>query len=223
MNHRHMIFPIVVIICLIAGPISAISEETQEQKKTVKFFMLFDSISLALETWDQVTPPDTVKLKAYAVASGYLAGIPYHFEKRRNKISIYEQVDKAATDLTYEGWSRQEDALRFDYMFSVPYAVFERATSRAPVKGHGVSELTALAPAREEAKKEALRNAIRNQLNSEFTRKNKPIPGVVDGRITWYEISNEGRDPESGLYFVDIEAYITINANTRSTTSNPAQ
>jgi hypothetical protein len=176
----------------------------------VEFFIIRDPVSLTLEQWDEVVAPDPVRLSAYQVASGFLAGIPFHFERNRDRLSITEQVDRVVRELEYLGYSREDSCYRFDFACWIPSERYSEARSGRIHQGHGVSGEQNLAIARESARKDAMEEAIREAFRVAYTERNEPLPGTIEGRITWYEITHEGRDPDSGDYVVDINAWIQI-------------
>ena len=205
------LFYIIAILCVLLTPafISAQEEETQSGVK-VEFSLYYDPLSLALESWSETKAPDSVKMEAYKAASGFLAGVPFHFEANRNKITITEQVNEVARDLKYLGTSTVEDCRGFNYAITVPSDRVAKARTYKSYPGHGLGDEESLAPARESARKQALDEAIRAAMSEAYLRQSKPMPGMLDGRITWYEITNEGRDRESGSYFVDLNAWILL-------------
>jgi hypothetical protein len=208
---------------LLLFPILASGQlETDTPSTPVDFFVMVDPLSIALETWDDTNPPDTVKMAAYEVASGFLAGVPFHFEANRDRITITQQVDRVAQDLEYKDLDYVEDCIQFNYTVLVPNDISSAARNGKSYQGHGVSQQDDIAAARDEAWKQALDEAIRAALSEAYIRQNKPLPGYVDGRIAWYEISSEDRDPESGDYVVDLVAWLTLPVE-QPTESEPQQ
>lgn len=178
----------------------------------IDFTLVFSSLQLLLDTWDDENEPDIVKIEAYKRASGYLAGIPFHYEHNRNRMTIIEEAGRIADDLEYSGYrSELAGYYQFDYTLWLPSSVYEQAHRGSSVQGHGVSDLEDSVAAREDARLNALRSAARNAIRTEYTEKNKPIPGVVDGRIMWHEIIVDETDPDNGYYVYDITAWIKIS------------
>jgi hypothetical protein len=176
----------------------------------VDFSLYYDSLSLSLETWDETKPPDTVKLEAYKVASGFLFGVPFHFEANRNKITVTEQVNQVAADLKYNGSTQVDNAQRFDFSISVPMDRVTMAKSGKSFPGHGTGDDESYAAAREIARTQALDEAIRTAMSEAYLRQNIPMPGMLDGLIMWYEITNEGLDKDATTYAVDLTAWISL-------------
>jgi len=213
------IFLIFALLLTLALQFEARAQDVILPTVTVQFSVIVDPLSIALETWDSNNPPDSVKITAYKMASGFLAGIPFHFERNRNRLSVIEQVDKVSNTMRLTDVTEVEGCLKFDFIVEVPESVAKLAKSGESYKGHGISEEKNLALARENARKEALTEAVRAAITENYTRRNKLIPGVLDGRIAWYEITNEGRDPDSGDYIVDIEAWIPITVPSEQPTN----
>jgi hypothetical protein len=190
------------------------TENTSGSGIHIDFTLYFSSLQLALETWDNETEPDSVKLEAYKRASGYLAGIPFHFENNRDRLTIIEQVDKYADEnLEYKGYEIADSGYyAFNYTLTVPGDVYSLARVGSSIQISGLSDLEDPVLAREEARNDALRNAARAAIRMEYTEKNRPIPGVVDGRIMWYDTVVDQIDPESGLYTYNIEAWVDLDA-----------
>jgi len=206
---------------MIPGGISSAQLVTNEDGERVEFSLYFDTLSLALESWTPDHPPDIVRLDAYKAASGFLAGIPFHYEAGRDRINITEQVDEVADKLEFLGFEDMSGYVRFDYSVTVPAEIASNARKGDISPGHGVSDEENFAVARESARLMALDEAIRTAISVNYIRQNKPIPGIIDGRIAWYNITNEGRDPESGLYVVDVEAWVELPV--RNTSTQPQQ
>ncbi len=181
-----------------------------ESVQCIDFFLLYDPLELAFEEWDDTDPPDTVKLDAYRVASGYLNGFPFHYEKNRDRITLFQQVDQVASELEFVGYIRETTHYRFDFTCAIPAGTYLSARTGDFYQGHGVSGDESDLVARREAKRLALEEVIRAALTAEFIDNYELIPGVVDGRITWYDIDNEGRDFESGNYVMDVTAWISF-------------
>jgi hypothetical protein len=119
-------------------------------------------------------------------------------------------VDEVAKDLQFVGTSSIEDCTRFDFAIFVPSQTVDTAQMGAGLQVHGESDEDNLAVARETARKQAMDEAVRTAISQAYLRQNKPLPGSLDGRISWYEISNEGRDPDSGTYTVDMTVWVTL-------------
>lgn len=207
---------IITGLLIIQLPLSAQDNSFDNVTRTnirIDFSLTFSSLQLSLETWDNEEEPDSVKIEAYKRASGYLAGIPFHYERNRERMTIIEQVDEYADDLEYTGY-RTVDAgyFEFDYTLELPSSIHNRATAGSSVQGHGSSDLEDLAPAREAARIDALKSAARAAIRAEFTEQNKPIPGIIDGRIMWYEVIADEVDSENGLYVYDIEAWVDLDS-----------
>ena len=207
-----------IFILLIQAPSNAqlrISDNTPGSIIIVEFSVYFTSLQLALDTWDDEKEPDSVKIAAYKRASGYLAGIPFHYENNRQRMTINEQVDEYANEeLAYNGYERTDSGyFQFDYTLSVSSDIYNASRRGNPVQGNGISDLEEEVPAREDARLDALRNAARAAIRAEYTEKNKPVPGIVDGRIMWNDIVDDQVDPESGLYTYNIEAWVVLDTN----------
>jgi hypothetical protein len=217
------LFPafILALLLLIPGGHPSARALTGEDGERVEFSLYIDPLSLAFENWTPDRPPDIVRLDAYKVASGFLAGIPFHYEASRDKISITEQVDEAADKLEFLSVDDMSGYYRFNYAVTVPAEIASNAREGSSSPGHGVNDDESVASARESARLTALDEAIRAAIAVNYIRQNKPIPGVIDGRITWYNITNEGPDPESGFYVVDVDAWVDLPV--RNTTTSPQQ
>jgi len=208
------IAPIVLLLVLVGliGPARSQIEIPDESADTIEFMLIYSSFDLAFDVWTDTEPPDTVILDAYAVASGFLAGIPFHYERNRDRLTIIEQVDAASDSLVFKGHSILDGGyLRFDYELDVKQSDFQDATTGSSYAGHGSCELAALDEARDEARMSAFEEAIRTAITETYTRRNQPIPGVLDGRISWHEIVRDERDPETGNYIFDINAWVKFD------------
>ncbi|MCX6646558.1 MAG: hypothetical protein NTY09_09395 [bacterium] len=210
-----------LIVCagllLIQVPSNAqinLTENTPGAGIHIDFTLYFSSLQLALETWDNEKEPDSVKLEAYKRASGYLAGIPFHFENNRDRLTIIEQVDTYANEeLVYKGFQMADSGYyEFNYTLTVLGDVYSLARVGTSIQVSGLSDLEDSILAREEARNDALKNAARAAIRAEYTDNNKPIPGVVDGRIMWYDTVADQVDPESGLYTYNIDAWVSLDA-----------
>jgi hypothetical protein len=64
--------------------------------------------------------------------------------------------------------------------------------------------------------------AVKAAMSETFLKHNIPLPGVLDGRIMWYEITSEVRDQVSGTYTLDLNAWISIpSAEQHTAPANP--
>ncbi len=198
-------------ILLLHGASAAQIETDIGAGMRVDFTLVYDSMDLALETWQQSEPPDSVKLEAYRVASGFLSGITFHYERNRDRLMIHEQVESVPDEMEFQGMTLSaDDVYCFDYAIWVPEDHYADACSGQSYQGHGASELERTGQARREARREAFEHVIRQALRSEYTEQNEQIPGTVDGKLIWYEIQRDERDFESGFYVFDITAWVTI-------------
>jgi len=197
---------------LLVGTALAQDDSGIESSQRIEFKLVYDSMDLALETWDDENPPDTVLLDAYAVASGYIVGIPWHYEKNRDRLSINEQVDEVADDMELVSYYL-DNAGYYEFQFEawIPSASYAEGRSGEGYQGNGTSELEDYPDAREEAREEAFREAIMAFLRTEYTDRNEQIPGTLDGRINWYEVNQDGLDEENGFYVYDITAWIDVS------------
>lgn len=178
----------------------------------IDFTLVYSSLQLSLDTWDDENEPDLVKIEAYKRASGYLAGIPFHYEHNRSRMTIIEEAGKIANELEFTGYhSEPPGYYQFDYTLWIPSSVYEQARRGSTVQGHGTSELEDPVAAQKEARLNALQSAARNAIRTEYTENNKPIPGLVDGRIMWHDVIIDEIDPDSGYYVYDITAWIKIS------------
>ncbi len=201
----------IALLGLISINTAAVSqiEIPQESTNTIYFMLIYDRLDLAFDVWTETDPPDTVKLDAYAVASGFMAGIPFHYERNRDRLTIIEQVDAASDDLEFLGYTVLDSGhVQFDYKAGITQARYRDATSGDSIEGHGISDLEALDEAREEARMVAFEEVIRYAMREHYTDRSRIIPGVQDGRISWHEIIRDERDTESGSYIFDITAWV---------------
>jgi hypothetical protein len=201
----------IALLGLVSINTAAVSqiEIPQESSDTLYFMLIYDSLDLAFDVWTETDPPDTVKLDAYAVASGFLAGIPFHYERNRDRLTIFEQVDAASESLEFLGYTVLDSGyVQFNYNVGITQARYQDATSGDSIDGHGVSDLEALDEARDEARFIAFEEVIRYAMREHYTNRNRTIPGVQDGRVSWYEIIRDERDTESGSYIFDISAWV---------------
>lgn len=207
-----------LVLIIIAGlmfvQIPSTAQDDDEEVQTdrrVDFTLLYSSLELALESWDEEEPPDFVRLDAYRRASGFLSGIPFHYERNRDRLNIIEQVDEVADELQLNRCRTDEPGYYyFDYAIWVPSDTYENAKKGTGFEGHGESVLENIADARRQARKDAFEQAFRAALREHYTENNQIIPGTVDGRITWYEIETDEVDFESDTYVVDLTAWISI-------------
>jgi len=202
-----------VLAILLSGlNASAQTEITDQSTTNVDFYLLYSSLELALDTWDDLKTPDTVMLDAYKVASGYLAGISFHYERNRDRLTLFEQIDVVSTELEYTG-HRSEGTGYYVFTFNlpVPFGTYNANRQGENVSAHGVSDLEDLAAARKEARNLAFEEAARGAMRASFSGQNQVIPGVVDGRITWYDIERDERDLENGCYIFDIETWVKFD------------
>jgi len=190
---------------------SAQDESPVSTNQRVDFVLVYSSLELAFDTWDQEIEPDSVQLDVYRVASGFLAGIPFHYEGNRDKLTVFEQVDEAAHQLEYRGFRDEGTGVfYFDYTVWVPSSTRTAARTGTSYQGHGVSVLEDEAWARRDARSAAFDEAVREAITQQYTERNKLLPGILDGRITWYEVSRDEVDHESGSYVFDIEAWVAF-------------
>jgi hypothetical protein len=204
---RIMILGFLLGLVMFAGA-SAQDDEPVVMFHPVSFHLLYDPLDLAFETWDDTEAPDTVKLDAFRIASGYLLGFPFHYERSRDIVTVYEQLEVVTDELQYLGYSEENSYYRFDFVCLVPTDHWTEARSGQAYQGHGESGNEDDPEAIKEAKDNALEEAIRAYIKSQYTDRELPIPGVVDGRIRWFDVNNEMRDSESGSYIMDITAWI---------------
>lgn len=175
----------------------------------VDFPIYSKSIDLAFDTFSQDTAPDSIRMRALQIASGYIAGIKFHYERNRDKISIYEQVETVADDLDYTGYEQNLNSIyTFNYTLWMDYDIVTDSKCGTSYQGHGVSDLENMVDAREDARDLAFADAIGAALRMEYTQQNIVLPGVVDGRIMWYEIMRDEVDTENGFYVFDINAWV---------------
>jgi hypothetical protein len=203
-----------LILGLLIFQTGAIAQNNEEIQTGVRvdFSLLYNSLDLALESWDDENPPDFVRLDAYRTASGFLSGIPFHYERNRDRLTIIEQVDEVADELDYLGDRiDQPGYYYFDYSVWIPDDTYDEARPGTGYAGHGESLFDDMADARRDARREAFENAFRAALREHFTDNNEIIPGTVDGRITWYDLERDEKDFESDAYVVDLTAWISIN------------
>lgn len=178
----------------------------------IDFILVFSSLQLSLDTWDDEDEPDLVKIEAYKRASGYLAGIPFHYEHNRSRMTIIEEAGRIANELEFTGYQPEPPGYyQFDYTLWIPSSVYEQARRGSTVQGHGISELEDPVAAQKEARLNALQSAARNAIRAEYTDNSKPIPGLVDGRIMWHEVIVDEIDPDSEFYVYEITAWIKIS------------
>ena len=201
------------VMILLVMSVSSTAQEEEEVPlyHPVPFYLLYDPLDLAFETWDDENPPDTVKLDAFSMASGLLHGFRFHYEKTRDRLTIFRQIGILTEEIEFLGYTSEERFLRFDFICMVPTDHYDSARHGNSYQGHGLSGEENLLDAREEAKQLALEDAVRNYLRINFTERGETIPGIVDGRITWIETDNEGRNLESGDYVHDISVWIELS------------
>ena len=221
MKLKYVILLSSIIVLFLAPTVGRAQLPTDAPKETVNFYVVFDSLSLALDTWDAANPPESVKMAAYEVASGFLAGVPYHYKANRDRVSIIQQVDKVANDLKYIGESEESGCVKFQYSVDIPSDTVDSAKIGKSYQGKGESDDDNLAVARDAALKEALGDAVKTAISEAFIQKNNPLPGVLDGRITWYEITSEGRDDRGHAYNVEVNAWVNIPKETTTTPAAP--
>lgn len=209
---RFLFAAVVLCIALARTPSTAQDETPISTNFRVDFTLVYSALGLAFDPWNDEEPPSRVRLDAYRVASGFLAGIPFHFERNRDRLSIFEQVDDATEEMEFKG-HRQDilDYYFFDYTVWVPSATYDAAHKGNSVHGHGVSDLEDMAEARSEARMEALEEVVRSAIRSKYTESNELIPGTIDGRIMWYDVDTDGVDPESGSYVFDVTAWVSFD------------
>jgi len=208
---RLLAFALILGLLIIPTGASAQDDEEIQTGIRIDFSLLYNSLTLALETWDNETPPDFVRLDAYRTASGFLSGIPFHYERNRDRLTIIEQVDQVADELEFLGYHvDQPGYYYFDYAIWIPDNTCEEARAGTGFPGHGESIIDDLADARRDARREAFENAFRSALREHYTNHNEVIPGTVDGRIMWYELGTDEMDIESDTYVVDLTAWISI-------------
>jgi hypothetical protein len=195
---------------LIAGSqLTAQTDITNQSMVNVDLILYYTPLDLAFETWDETNVPDTVMWDAYRLASGYLAGIAFHYEKNRDRLSVFEQIDEVATDIAYTGYDTDNSGnYSFNFDLPVPYAAYMSGRGGTQVTGHGVSDIEDLPAARREARSEAFEEAVRSAMRTHYSQPNQIVPGVVDGWITWYDITRDETDPESGSYVFDVDAWV---------------
>lgn len=207
------VFAFALILGLLVFQIGAIAQDDEDIQTGVRvdFSLLYNSLTLAFESWDAEIPPDFVRLDAYRTASGFLSGIPFHYERNRERLTIIEQVDQVADELEFVGYRIDQPGFYyFDYAIWVPDDTWEEARAGTGFVGHGESIIEDLADARRDARREAFEMAFRSALREYFTNRNEIIPGTVDGRITWYDLETDEKDFETDSYVVDLTAWITI-------------
>jgi hypothetical protein len=210
---RFSFVTLILLALLLIPSFSLAQDDVSQTGQTVEFSIYTEPLLIALDTWDESKPPDSIKMEAYKIASGFLMGVPFHYEANRNKITINEQVDKVASDLKYLGTSSVEDSQRFDFSASVPYNEISAAKSGKSFPAHGEGDGQTLAAAREAARIDALDEAIRSAISDAYLKQSKPTPGMLDGRIMWYEITSEGWDEKSSvkdLYTMDLTAWVIL-------------
>ncbi|HEX9744738.1 MAG TPA: hypothetical protein VGB30_04865 [bacterium] len=202
------IFP---AILLMSGG-QALSQDTgRSLADVISFPIIMEQSAVAFETYSQTDPPDNVLLNAYKVASGYLAGIPFHYERSREKCIITWQIEEVPDDLSYEGYERVQGSLQFNFQFTMPSEIKNQVTGGESYEVKGSDGDDSLALARAYAINDALSEAVNSFLYSHYTENNETIPGIVDGRIAWHEITDERRDPISGEYVVELKAWVTVD------------
>lgn len=201
------------IIGLLALQFHSVAQEELPVSSSSKldFIVAFSDLELAFESWDENKAPDTVRLVAYRVASGFLAGIQFHYERNRDRLTIHEQIENVPDEMEYNGYRNPVSGVYlFDYTIWVPSSVYTSSRRGHSYEGHGVSNLESPVSARREARSNALEEVARAAMRSEYTDSNRLIPGMLDGRITWYEIMRDDVDPESGDYVFDIRAWVSF-------------
>ncbi len=210
MRFSHILMTGVLIWLAMAVVSTAQDDEQISTFQQVTFYLLYDPLDLAFETWDDVNPSDTVKMDAFGHASGLLEGFRFHYEKTRDRLTVFRQIGVLTEEIEYLGYASEERFLRFDFVCMVPLDHYERARRGDGYPGHGVSGEENLLVAREESNQLAFEDAIRYYLKVNFTDRGETIPGIVDGRITWFVTENEGRSPESGNYVYDMTVWIEL-------------
>jgi len=208
MTTRLLLITGLISMIFLSGESAAQDEGPTPLYHAVPFHLIYDPLELAFENWDDTNPPDTVKLDAFRIASGYLMGFVFHYEKSRDIIRVFEQVEVYSDQLEYLGYTMENSNYRFDYICMVPTSHWLSARSGKAFQGHGESGYEDDPRARREARNKALDDAIRAYVRDKYVRQGQPIPGVVDGRVKWFDINNELRDPDSGSYIMDVTAWI---------------
>ena len=212
-NHMRvnwLLFPAILIIMVFVNNTGHTQTIGPVRSSTmIDIAVYFKSLDLAFDAFTQEQPPDSAKMAALKIASGYLTGIPVHYEHSRDKLTIFEQIEKVADEFQYNGYTESDDGIyTFNFTFWVDDDICDNSRTGTYYAGHGVSDLENQVDARSEARMNAFAEAVRSALSGEFTERMEVIPGVVEGRILWYEITRDQVDPENGFYVFDINAWI---------------
>ena len=174
----------------------------------LNFYIIVDQSAIEDEQWNDIEPPENVLMNAYKYVSAYKAGLPFHYEENRDSLQITWQIEGFSDTLDYIGYEPVDNCYRFDFSFPVaPH----NGDDQESFQGHGVDGDQNIAYARAWALDDALGDAVRAAIIEKYMESDEDIWGAVDGRIVWFDIIQEMRDPDSGNYVVDVNAWIVFD------------
>jgi len=211
---RLNILVIILSLAFIQGTSFAQTVESGGARLMVDISIHAKSIDLAFDTFSQDSPPDSIRMEALEISSGYLNGIPFHYERNRDKLSVFEQIETVTDSLEYNGFSQSSNGdYIFNYSLWVDNNIYDHSRRGDPVQGHGVSDLQNTPDARAEARNLALKDAVRAAINRNYTQRGQVIPGILDGRILWHDTFRDEYDFESGYYVFDLDAWVRFETD----------